>query len=1514
MKYNKMMTKLLSGLILVSMAGTSLQIPTYADIMTARQVMADSQKEDNAGKDKGSTKKKFGAAGDDNFSLLGSEAEGKTNASGSDDGAEESNTPIGEERSSSLSSAAGKTSSKANNSSKSSSNDTSTSQVLEPFSTEGDSSLISLDQSFSLYSYHGYASSFTATALNGDGNDIVWEVGNVKFLSLSEPMVDGAKSTVKITWDGENVETIERTPFYAKLKSNPEEKVTGTIYLSNGQKPEGDEQEQEPGSRTEFESEEVRKFMEEMYAEGLTQDNSVYDLSSFGDGTNKNEIDYSKLTDEEIFALYEQQQNSEKAKTVDGAYEIAKAQLGKNADEKTDLSKGKEVDATELEKDTENDTLFNKEETQSEKSNENANSGKVDTETAQPAQKTTEVKTEKKTITTKTTTEVIATEDITETVTAEAVEPTEGEAADTDEAAVTETKIVGTKYTVRKTIVTETTTADGKTETDTKVEEYTTTTKPEEGTVVDTKEETVEVEVEVEADTADDLSKSDKTQTSESVKTNDTTSTPTTTKASTQSVEQSKSEKSDLAQLEKSTNAKSNNSGNVAKVETVVDSAYDSSNLEIARTYNTSKAVLCRAAATSEKQSADGEDAAVEQHEDVDGDDDDSDGQTELSEKSTLAKNGSRLTATEKTTDVDGEGEEEVEELTETVADSDDESDIAVMYDESEIMTTAVSVTKPMVSATSAGTVALKEDGTLWAWGSNSAGEFGTGNTTTYYLPQLIASNIAKISSQYYHILLLTTDGKVMVTGYGALGETTIGNVTTFTDITEKFDEDIVDVVAGVDTSFAITTSGEVYAWGYNNVGQIGTNVFQSVNSEPKKVVDGSGNPITGIKKIASAHYHTLALTNDGKIYSFGNNTYRQLGLSTTDKNNRCYANLVYDASGNVVTGATDIAAQGDSYGTSWYVKDGKVYGWGYNGYGQTGNTSVYAEGYNVVPREIVGGDGVKLSNVKSIYGGGLSYCGYLIAITNSGDAYGIGYNGHGELANGDTSFATHNNSWQRVKIDNDTYLTNVDSVAVEGWGYHTVFLRKDGTVLTSGYNDRYQLGMFTDYPDWKSDVVSGWRAYANELGSYPGTLRVYTNSAKSEVLTNSSVQMGGTFAIPTSYITGTVGYNLLNEKSITGVSFKSFNTDIATVNNSGVVTAGNKIGTAIIQLTATSTAFGGIEHTFKGLVRIDVRPQGAFTMPQVGAADYFNVALKSDGTVWTWGGNNYGGLARGVYTYAEIATPRQAIKTPIYDENNNVIGVTEYLTNIKQIAVGGRHALALDADGTVWAWGYNYDGQLGIGTSDNNAHPVPVRITTDGTTPLTDVVYISAGWASYAVRKDGTVWACGWNAYGQAGPYTAYRDKQPLAQPISGGSTGDRYLRDVIQIENGYSHIVALKTNGTVLAWGYNLSGMGSGTRSWTPIQVVKGESNSSTIYLENVVQVAIGQGEYNAYGHALALKDDGTVYGWGRNAEGQLGIGNTDANKKSPVKMNISDAVYISAGATQYYGASQVIHLLWW
>lgn len=249
------------------------------------------------------------------------------------------------------------------------------------------------------------------------------------------------------------------------------------------------------------------------------------------------------------------------------------------------------------------------------------------------------------------------------------------------------------------------------------------------------------------------------------------------------------------------------------------------------------------------------------------------------------------------------------------------------------------------------------------------------------------------------------------------------------------------------------------------------------------------------------------------------------------------------------------------------------------------------------------------------------------------------------------------------------------------------------------------------------------------------------------------------------------------------------------------------------------------------------------------------SVALKSNGTVWAWGSNIYGGLGNGTTTSSNA--PVQATG----------------LTNVVAVSAGGWHTAALKSDSTVWTWGWNEDGQLGDNTLVLKSSPIQVS-------GLTQVVAIACGtYHVLALKADGTVWAWGDNVSGQIGNNSTADQKTPVQ--VSG-------LTDVTKIAAGRFFSLAVKSDGTVWTWGENLYGqLGDGTTTdrHTPVQVSG---------LTSVTSAITATGAF----HVMAVKNNNTVWAWGRNTYGNLGD-NTVVNQWTPVQMiGISDVDGMAAG----------------
>ncbi|EKT4519187.1 T9SS type A sorting domain-containing protein [Flavobacterium psychrophilum] len=243
-----------------------------------------------------------------------------------------------------------------------------------------------------------------------------------------------------------------------------------------------------------------------------------------------------------------------------------------------------------------------------------------------------------------------------------------------------------------------------------------------------------------------------------------------------------------------------------------------------------------------------------------------------------------------------------------------------------------------------------------------------------------------------------------------------------------------------------------------------------------------------------------------------------------------------------------------------------------------------------------------------------------------------------------------------------------------------------------------------------------------------------------------------------------------------------------------------------------------------------------------IAAGNAHNVAIKTNGTLWTWGHNQASQLGDGSTTNSNI---------PIQ------IGTA---TNWRFITAGDEYVIAIKLDGTLWAWGDNTYGQLGDNTTVNKI--VPTQIGSD-----TDWLLVSAGTNhTLATKTNGTLWAWGRNNTGQLGDNTTLNKIIPTQ--IGADSDWQNVMASIL-------HSAATKSDGSIWTWGNNTNGqLGDGTVVGKIIPV-----NITTV--TNCNWIAKG------HQHTIAKKSDGSLWAWGGNASGQLGDAST-TQKNSPVSVS--------------------------
>jgi alpha-tubulin suppressor-like RCC1 family protein len=672
----------------------------------------------------------------------------------------------------------------------------------------------------------------------------------------------------------------------------------------------------------------------------------------------------------------------------------------------------------------------------------------------------------------------------------------------------------------------------------------------------------------------------------------------------------------------------------------------------------------------------------------------------------------------------------------------------------------------------------LGRDGVVRTIGDDSSGALGIGRSLQSAGPSVVAgaAGVAAIAAGDAHVIALESDGTLIAWGDNANGQLGDGSTTRRStpvavtglagvraisargshSVALTVDgnvwewggaivparvagiDDVVEISAGGAFTLARRRDGTVWAWGRNDSGQLG----DGTRSDPYagRATPAPVKGLANVVAIAAGGDHALALLADGTVRAWGANHHGALGDGTT-------VDRLVPVAVKGLSGVRSIAASsaGADYPHSVAIRaDGTVLAWGSNAYGELGD-GTYDD--RLAPTPLTG-----LAGAVSVSAGFL----HSFALIAGGTLAAWGSNENGQL--GDPSVA---------RLDTPAPIPGISGIAAVRVGdLFTVALKTDGTVLAWGDNAFGQLGngalVFRSTP---SVALSGVTRLA--VGGYhmvalrsDGSVVAWGDSRAAQVGDGTSV----------------------NRSTPVPVAGLGAGSGVVDVSAGGLHTlALRSDGTVLSWGDDYSGEIGDRESADAS---VPSRIVGLSGVTAISAGGAHSAALRSDGSVWTWGLDDYGQLGDGTRTatYVGRSTPR----------------AVPGLTGVAKISAGGSHTVALEADGTLWAWGRNVEGELGDGTTVDRLSPVRVAIG------LTDVVDISAGDShTLALRRDGTVWA--WGA--------------------------------------GYTHAL----------------GNGAADDHATPVQVVG---------LSRIVAIS-------ASGHSMALKDDGTVWSWGSNGAGELGDG---------------------------------------
>ena len=618
---------------------------------------------------------------------------------------------------------------------------------------------------------------------------------------------------------------------------------------------------------------------------------------------------------------------------------------------------------------------------------------------------------------------------------------------------------------------------------------------------------------------------------------------------------------------------------------------------------------------------------------------------------------------------------------------------------------------------------------------------------------------------------------------------------------------------------------------------------------------------------------------------------------------------------------------------------NGTLWSWGSNNQGQLGqgNISSYSSPVQVGA----------LSTWTKVA------CGYIqtLAIQSNGTLWAWGYNGFGTLGQGNTT-----NYSSPVQVGALSVWTQVTSSY-----YSAAAIQSNGTLWSWGANSYGQLGLNTNInysspvqvgttSNWSQVAMQQWNIGAILQSS--GTLYASGNNSFGNLGNNSTTNQSSPVTIlspsygPWNKISSVSSYTMAiqNNGTLWGVGINSFgqlglNTtaSYSLLAQVGALSVWTQISCGYahslsIQSNGTLWTWGSNSYGQLGLntttnYSSPIQVGALSNWAQVACGYFYSTAVQSNGTLWTWGSNSFGQLgvgSAGTNILSPVQVGALSVWTKIYGGyytsttiqsngtlyawgNNSYgqLGVNTSTANYSspvqvlspfqgtwiQISTNGtsKSSAAIISPGTLWMWGQNISGQLGNNSTTNQSSPIQVGA-------LSTWSQVSSGGAyTTAIQHNGTLWSWGQNASGQLGLNTT----TGISSPVQVGS-----LSTWTQVTTGtLTSTLAIQTPGTLWAWGgNNLGQLGTSntTNYSSPVQI--GVLNTWT---------QISSGDYNG----LAIQSNGTLWSWGSNSFGQLGVNTAGANGvSSPVQVGaLSTWTQVRYGFPNYIIALQSNGTLW-
>lgn len=772
-----------------------------------------------------------------------------------------------------------------------------------------------------------------------------------------------------------------------------------------------------------------------------------------------------------------------------------------------------------------------------------------------------------------------------------------------------------------------------------------------------------------------------------------------------------------------------------------------------------------------------------------------------------------------------------------------------------------------------------KLSGNMFAWGAGTRGQLGNGNTSNMSSPVTIGSDKtwSQVAAGDSYSMAVKTDGTLWAWGLntdGQLGNGSTANLSSPVQIGS--DTNWVKVGCGSSTAAALKSDGTLWTWGANNFGMVGRGWSPSTSNS------------SDWSKIAAGLSHSLAIKTDGTLWAWGLNLQGQLGIGSTSPQHRLSPNQIGTA-----TTWIKIAA-GDSFSVA-LKSDNTLWTFGGSSKGELGDGTITGKS---VPVQVGGAEWSNITAGKD----------FVLATKTDGTLWAWGNNLNGALGQGTMNTGSTSSPVQVGSANTWTHLAAGD--------LHGLARKSDGTIWSWGTNDFGQLG--TAYParvgtnTW-SKISSG--TSFNLAIKSDGTLWAWGVGTSGALAQGNQTTFSSPVQIGTENTWTDVAAGSLGGAAIRGGALytwgdsssgrlgdgtfinKSSPVQVGTLTDWVSVTSNQAFANAAIKSDGTLWVWGSNTNYMlgDGTATSKSSPvQIAGTWSKVAVGGHHMIAVKSDNSLWAWGTNTNGVLGDNSITTRSLP-----------------VQIGTLTTWAKVFATTSSSSFAIKNDGTLWAWGFNSNFNLGQG-NQSNTYSSPVQIAGN----YSEV----AGHVSYtmAIKSDNSLWGWGIQNLSQIGTgnYTTYSTPTQIGtdtnwSAISAGtfqalalkSTGALYstgrqthliptqvgtATDWASIAAGAKCSAGVKTTGTLWTWGSASQGqIGNGNPAFdrpAPDQI-----GTSTLWSK----VAIGAFQMNA------IRTDGSAWGWGGNGNGEVGD-STTTQRNTPVQISgITTAADVACGS---------------